>query len=242
MGTIAAALHDGKGVMRVAEINRPKPGPGDAIIRVGSAGICGSDLLNYGANATPETSPGGHEVAGEIIEVGHGVDTSWVGQRVAIDTIAHGRACAACWYCRIGQFRQCLNKAANEGGGFAEYIKRRTMGCYPLPDSLSWAEGALVEPLAVSVHAVRRGQMSGGETVVVLGAGNIGLTAVAAARALGAGKVFATARHEQQAAMAKRLGADDALPPEGPALQGGNRRGHRRPGSRHGHRDRRGPQ
>ena len=93
------------------------------------------------------------------------------------------------------------------------------MGCYALPDELSWEEGALVEPLAVSVQGLRMGRLSGGETVVVLGAGNIGLTAVAAARAMGAGKVFATARNEHQAALAKRLGADDALPPDGPALQ-----------------------
>ena len=122
----------------------------------------------------------------------------------------------------MGQFKQCLNKAYGDGagyGGFAEYITRRAAGCYPMPDNLSWEQGALVEPLAVSVHALRRGRISGGETVAVLGAGNIGLTAVAAARALGAGKIFVTARHEQQAAMAKRLGADYALPPEGTALK-----------------------
>jgi threonine dehydrogenase-like Zn-dependent dehydrogenase len=73
-------------------------------------------------------------------------------------------------------------------------------------------EGALVEPLAVSVNAVRRGQMQGGETVVVLGAGNIGLTTVAAARALGAGKILVTARHPLQTDMSKRLGADAVLP------------------------------
>ena len=219
MPTMTAALHDGKGTMRISEIEKPEPGPGDAIVRVRSVGICGSDLLNYGANTKPETWPGGHEVAGEIVEVGEGVDPSRIGERVAIDTIAHGRACTRCWYCRMGQFRECTDKAPEEGGGFAQYMKRRAAGCYSLSDSLSWEEGALVEPLAVSVHGVRRGQMSGGETVAVLGAGNIGLAAVAAARAMGAGKVLATARHEQQAAMAKRLGADDALPPEGPALQ-----------------------
>ena len=122
----------------------------------------------------------------------------------------------------MGQFRQCLDKLFGEGvgnGGFAEYIVRRADGCYQLPDALSWEEGALVEPLAVSVHGIRRGSMSGDETVAVLGAGTIGLTAVAAARAMGAGKIFATARHEQQVAMAKRLGADDALPPDGPAFK-----------------------
>ena len=214
-----AALHDGKGAMQIDQIERPVAGPGEAVMRVGAAGVCGSDLLNYGANSTPETLPGGHEVAGEIVEVGEGVDQSRVGEWVAIEAIGQGRACTRCWYCRMGQFRQCVNKDPAVGGGFAQYIKRRAAGCYPLPEGLSWEEGALVEPLAVSVHGVRRGRMMGGETVAVLGSGNIGLTAVAAARALGAGKVFVTARHKHQAAMAKRLGADEALPPEGPALQ-----------------------
>lgn len=218
MPKMTAALHDGKGQMHISEIPTPAPGPGDAIVRVRQAGICGSDLLNYGINQTPESAPGGHEVAGEIVEVGPGVDPSRVGQRVAIDTIGEGRACGECWYCRQGQARQCRSKSENEGGGFAELMKRRASGCYEMAESLSWEEGALVEPLAVSIHGVRRGGMSGGETVVVLGSGTIGLTAVAAARALGAGKVFATARHEHQAVLAKRLGADDALPPDGPAL------------------------
>ena len=219
METMVAALHDGKGAMHIDQIEKPVAGPGEAVIRVRAVGVCGSDLLNYGANSTPETLPGGHEVAGEIVEVGEGVEMSRVGERVAIEALGQGRACARCWYCRMGQFIQCVNMAPAEGGGFAQYIKRRAAGCYPLPEDLSWEEGALVEPLAVSVHGVRRGQLSGGETVAVLGSGNIGLTAVAAARALGAGKVFVTARHEHQAAMAKRLGADEVLPPEGSALQ-----------------------
>ena len=183
-----------------------------------AVGICGSDLQMNAHKTEPDAVPAGHEVAGEIAEVGEGVDPSLRGRRVTVENIGQGLACTQCWYCRIGQFIQCQNKGANEGGGFAEYMKRRAIGCYPLPDTLSWEEGALVEPLAVSVHGVRRGRLKGAETVVVLGAGNIGLTAVAAARALGAGKVLVTARHPHQADMAKRLGADDALAPDGPAL------------------------
>lgn len=219
MATMKAAMYDGKGTMQLSEIEKPTPEPGDVIVRVRAAGICGSDLLMNADKTEPDALPTGHEVAGDIVEVGEGVNPSRIGQRVAIETIGQGRACTACWYCRAGQYRLCIDKTSGEGGGFAEYIRRRDIGCYPLTDGLSWEDGALVEPLAVSVHAIRRGQMSGGETVVVLGAGNIGLTAVVAARALGAGKVFVTARHEQQAAMAKKLGADEALPPDGPALQ-----------------------
>ena len=219
MGTMMGALYDGKDTFHVTEMEKPKPGPGDAVVRPRGVGICGSDLLNYADKTEPETTPAGHEVAGEIVEVGEGVDASRVGERVAIDSVAHGRACTSCWYCRMGQYNHCPNRDEMRGGGFAEYMVRRAAGCYRLPENVSWEEGALVEPLAVSVHGARLGQLTGGETVVVLGAGNIGLTAVAAARALGAGKVFATARHEHQAALAKRLGADDAFPPDGPALQ-----------------------
>lgn len=219
MATMKAAMYDGKDTMQLFEIEKPTPEPGDVIVRVRAAGICGSDLLINADKTEPDALPTGHEVAGDIVEVSKGVDPSRIGQRVAIETIGQGRACTTCWYCRAGQYRLCIDKTSGEGGGFAEYIRRRDIGCYSLTDDLSWEDGALVEPLAVSVHAIRRGQMSGGETVVVLGAGNIGLTTVVAARALGAGKVFVTARHEQQAAMAKMLGADEALPPDGPALQ-----------------------
>ena len=222
MATMIAGLHDGKGSVQVSEVERPAPGPRDALVRIRACGICGSDLLLNLEKKTPDVTPSGHEVAGEIVEVGEDVDPARVGQRVAIDTLGHGKACNRCYYCRMGQFRQCLNKLYGEGvgnGGFAEYIMRRADGCYRLPDDLSWEEGALVEPLAVSIHAVRRGLMSGDETVAVLGSGTIGLTAVAAARAMGAGRILATARHEQQASMAKRLGADEAFPPDGPAFK-----------------------
>ena len=219
MATMMAALFDGKDTMQVTDIEKPEPGPRDAVIRTRGVGICGSDLLVNSKKTEPDTMPAGHEVAGEIVEVGEDVDASRVGERVAVDTVAQGQACAQCWYCRMGQFLYCTNRSGPRGKGFAEYMVCYAAGCYALPDELSWEEGALVEPLAVSVQGLRMGRLSGGETVVVLGTGNIGLTAVAAARAMGAGKVFATARHEHQAALAKRLGADDALPPDGPALQ-----------------------
>ena len=219
MATMKAAFFDGHSSMMLADIAAPEPGADDVIIRVRATGICGSDLLMNIDKTEPDQIPFGHEVAGEIVEVGPGVEASLVGQRVAVETIGHGLACASCWYCRQGQFRQCLNKRPNEGGGFAQYMKRRAIGCYPLPEGMSWEDGALVEPLAVSVHGVRRGAMQGGETVAVLGTGNIGLTAIAAARALGAGKIFATARHAQQVEMAKALGADEVVSSEGVELQ-----------------------
>ena len=218
MTTMKAALFDGKGTMELAEVAKPEPGPGDAIVRIRASGVCGSDLQMNADKTEPDQQPAGHEVAGEVVEVGEGVERSMIGTRVAIETIGHGRACGGCYYCRIGQYKQCLDMVPVEGGGFAEFIKRKAMGCYTLADNLSWEEGALVEPFAVAIHGVRRGLLIGGETVLVLGAGNIGLTTIAAARALGAGTIFATARHEQQATMAKRFGADEVFQPDDPAL------------------------
>ena len=213
MATMKAGLYDGER-MKLADVSRPELGQGDVMARVRCTGICGSDLLFYARNTTPDKIHVGHEIAGEVVEVGEGVDASLIGQRVAIENIGQGLACGSCWYCRSGQFVQCTDLDSPRGGGYAELISRRAGGCYPLPDSVSWEAAGLVEPFAVSVHGVRRGQLAGGETVLVLGAGTIGLTCVAAARAMGAGKVLVTARHPHQAEMALSLGADEALPSE----------------------------
>ena len=219
MPSMLAALYDGISSMEVREIQQPSVGPDDALIQVRSEGICGSDLNLLRKLTEPETLPAGHETAGEVVEVGANVDSTLVGKRVAAEVVGHGRACLVCYYCRIGEYRNCIDKSDDyPGGGFAEYVVRKAVACYPLDTSLTWKDGALVEPLAVSIHAMRRSSLKGGETVVVLGAGNIGLTTIAAARAMGAGTIIATARHPHQSQMARRLGADIALHPDDPEL------------------------
>ena len=213
MPRMLAALYDGANTVELKRIERLAPGPGDALVKVRAEGICGSDLNQYRKLTEPETLPAGHETAGEIVEVGEGVDPARIGQRVAVEVVGHGKACLTCWYCRQGHYRNCTDKGEYGGGGFAEYVTRNAVACYPLVDSMTWEEGALVEPLAVSIRGMRRGALMAGDTVVVLGAGNIGLTAIAAARVLGAGKIIATARHAHQAGLAMRLGADVVLDP-----------------------------
>lgn len=214
-----AAFYDGNGNMEVRDYPDPVAGPGEAVVRVRASGICGSDLNMNRAKTQADEAPAGHEVAGEVVEVGDGVDRSLVGQRVAVEVLGSGRACGTCWFCRTGQYTHCADKAPVDGGGFAEYVSRKVGGCYPLDEAMTWFEGALVEPLAVSVHGARMGELRGGDTVAILGAGNIGLTAVTAARQLGAGKIFVTARHKQQAEMALGLGADATASPEGDELE-----------------------
>jgi threonine dehydrogenase-like Zn-dependent dehydrogenase len=219
MGIMKAALYNGE-EMQIAEIRRPESARDAVIVRVRAAGICGTDLNHFRSVDTLQQRPSGHEVAGEIVEIGPGVEDWSVGDRVALDTICQGRGCGKCKYCLAGQYFHCLRpERSYGGGGYAEYIQRKALGCHRLPDALTWAEGALVEPLAVSVHGLRKGRLRGGENVVVLGAGTIGLTAVAAARALGANQVFATARHPHQAAMALKLGASAVLDPEDEGLK-----------------------
>jgi threonine dehydrogenase-like Zn-dependent dehydrogenase len=161
--------------------------------------------------------PDGHEVAGEVISLPPGyAGPARVGDLVAVDTVCLGVACGACAVCQSGQPFHCPFRAGApaRGGGFAELIARRPAGLFPLPAGLTAEQGALVEPLAVGVHAVRWARMQAGASVVVIGAGTIGLMTLMAARALGAGAVHVVARHEHQAALASALGATSVLPDE----------------------------
>jgi threonine dehydrogenase-like Zn-dependent dehydrogenase len=225
--------------VQIEDFPIPQLEPGTALVRVRAAGICGSDLHPYRREARPEEFPSGHEVAGEVVAIAppaeHGsapirvhprasaVPTSpvQVGDRVALDTICLGRACGACEWCRQGLPFHCQQKRRGPdwSGSFGEYLKRDVRGLFPLSPAMTWEEGALVEPLAVAVHAVRLAQLQPGESVAILGAGTIGLTCLLAARGLGAGDVFVLARYPHQAALARELGATQVLdgPPEAAA-------------------------
>ena len=220
-----AAFYNGIGEMEVNDYPIPDIEDGEVLIDIKATGICGSDLNMNKAKTEADDVPAGHEITGVIVETGTGVSKEVIGQRVAVEVLGSGRACLQCWYCRQGQYIHCPsstketrtnNREDYKSGGFSEFITRKITGCYPILDSMSWSEGALVEPLAVSVHGLRIGQIKGGDNVAILGAGTIGLTAVAAAKKLGAGKIFVTAKHPQQAEMAKKLGADyTAAPSDG---------------------------
>ena len=97
MATMTAAFFDGAGKMELKEHPRPTAGPSDAVIRVRATGICGSDLQMNVDKDAPDLDPAGHEVAGEVVEVGDGVDSAMIGTRVAVEIIGHGRACTTCW-------------------------------------------------------------------------------------------------------------------------------------------------
>ncbi len=203
-----AALDDGTGRYELHEIDMPAMFEGAALIKVRQTGICGSDLHMTDAREDAQTIPSGHEVAGEVVEVPSGETELRVGDRVALETIGAGRSCMRCRYCKSGQYRHCLNLAPDTGGGFAEYMTRTPNGLFKLPDSLDWTDGALVEPMAVSVHALRYVEMKPGDVIGVTGSATIGLSAIGAAHSFGAKKVIASAKYPHQAEAAKKMGAD----------------------------------
>ena len=200
------ALCTRPGTFELREIDDPSPGSGEVVVRVRSCGICGSDLHYFnGAFRLPSVCPG-HEISGEVAAVGPNV-AARVGERVAMEPRS---VCRECWCCRTGNFQICadarfLGDAYH--GGFAEYVRIPEYALVPVPSAVGFDVAALAEPLAVAVHAVRVAQVALGDRVAVLGAGTIGLLAVAAAKAAGAGEVWCTARHPQQRTAAESLGA-----------------------------------
>jgi len=190
----------------VRDIEPPRPAAGEALLRVCACGICGSDLHYFhGSFAPPKVCPG-HEISAEVVETTGGGGLR-VGDRVAVEPLV---VCRECAYCRSGNYQLCPSfrvAGQTRPGGFAEYITMPEYALYRLPENVDARVGALTEPLAVGVHAVRIAAVQLGETVLVFGAGTIGLLAIAAARAAGAGEVWATARHPHQEIAARAMGA-----------------------------------
>jgi len=210
----------GPGDLLVEEVERPRPGPGEVVVRVRHCGICGSDLHWYhGQMIVPTVCPG-HEIAGEVADVGAGVTALRAGDSVALEGIV---SCGTCRYCAAGAYHHCPTigiVGMTVPGGFADYVKMPARHCFPVPAGVDFATAALSEPLGVAVHGVRVAGLAIGERVLVLGAGTIGLMAVVAARAGGAGEIVVTARRPQQRAAALALGADRVIDDaDGPALQ-----------------------
>ena len=192
----------------------PTPSAGEVIIKVCRCGICGTDLsMSDGSGQTFEAeSIIGHEFAGEVVEVGPGVDELKVGDPVAAMPFT---GCGHCATCLAGRPNFCA-QFRGMPGAFAEYTTTAERVAIKLPKTLSLADGALVEPLAVSLHGVALAGMKPGDKVLVIGAGPIGLGAVFWARQLGAGAVAVTAASRQRESLAMQMGASAFVLPERP--------------------------
>jgi len=198
----------------VDEVPRPDPGPGEVLVAVRSCGICGSDLhWWHGEMPAPNVCPG-HEIAGVVAAAGRGVTSVREGDRVALEGMA---SCGTCRACLAGDYNVCPRVGflgMTVPGGFADYVALPARHCFPIAPGVDFPTAALSEPLAVAVHGVRIAGLRIGQRVAVLGAGTIGLMAVVAARAGGAGEVIVTARRPQQKAAALALGADRVVDPD----------------------------
>jgi 2-desacetyl-2-hydroxyethyl bacteriochlorophyllide A dehydrogenase len=206
-----AAIYTGLQQIGIQEVERAAPLPGYVMLDTKQTGICGSDLHSYfGHWGQSPTSAPGHETCGIIVELGEGVTEFQLGDKVTIECFSH---CGRCLYCRKGYYNHCSNRGGvyNPHGGFAEYTTAHTSGVFKIPDSMSFEEGALVEPLAVSYRAVVQGGATPRDRVAVIGGGTIGQYCLAAAEAIGVRETLITVKYDQQAQLAKDLGADHVV-------------------------------
>ncbi|MEX2238382.1 MAG: alcohol dehydrogenase catalytic domain-containing protein [Dehalococcoidia bacterium] len=209
----SVALCTSPGVMTLETREIGEPASGSVLLRVRNCGICGSDLHFYrGEFPIPPDMPMGHEIAGEVAAIGEGVAAFSVGDRVAVEPVL---VCRECAYCTSGERQLCPQRVllgTGVAGGLQEYLEVPPYSLHKLPDSVPFHIGALVEPVAVCVHGFRIVDLKPREHVAILGAGTIGLIAVAVAREMGAASIAITARHSHQAEAARALGADAVFP------------------------------
>jgi L-iditol 2-dehydrogenase len=203
--------------LRLEDINNPKIRSDQVLVRVRSVGICGSDIHYYekgriGSFVVKEPLILGHECAGEISKVGDDVKNFKIGDRVAIEP---GFACGKCLYCRKGMYNLCDNMrfyaTPPVNGAFCEYVAADAGFVYKIPDSMTFEEGSLIEPLSVGIHAARLGKVSIGKTVAILGAGPVGLCILQAVIVGGASQVIMTDIRDHLLRCAKQLGAAEAI-------------------------------
>jgi L-iditol 2-dehydrogenase len=228
-----AALLTGPQHIEIAEVADPEPGPTEVLVRIRSVGVCRSDAHYYTDGRIGDTLVQyphilGHEPAGEVLAVGSEVRSVRPGERVAIEPAV---SCGECEYCLSGRQNICPNvrflATPPYQGVFCELAAVPAHALIPMPDSVSFDEAALAEPLAIGLHAIRLAQLMVGESVGIFGAGSIGLCVLLAARAAGAGRIVVTDPIEYRRRKALTLGADTAVDPTSAdareAIAGGTR-------------------
>ena len=207
------AMYYNNNDVRLEEMPRPKVGPGEILVQILASGICGSDVMEwYRIRKAPLVL--GHEIAGDVVEVGRGVERFQVGMRV---TVSHHVPCNACRYCLAGNHCVCepLHTTNFDPGGFAEFVRAPAVnverGTFILPDELTYEEGTFVEPLGCVVRGLRQARLRPGQSVLILGSGISGLLQLMTARALGAGRIITTDINDYRLERALEFGAEAAL-------------------------------
>ena len=218
----AIVYHDNRDI-RLEEVPEPVPGPGEVKLRITGTSICATDIEEWQfgplwmQHGSPNALTGrqtplviGHETAGQVAELGEGVDNVAIGDRVAVNTVL---TCGTCFWCVRGQQAVCPNMAVAgfmADGGLAEFMVWPADHLVPMPDNISDAEGPLLEPATVAVHGVRRSGVRPGDRVAVIGCGTVGLLTLQAFKAAGA-HVIAVDVREQSLDLARELGADEVV-------------------------------
>lgn len=219
----AFVLHGAKDI-RKEHVAMPEPGPGEVLVAVRAAGICGSDLHYYAHGRCGNFIPTrpfilGHEFAGDVVAHGEGVvDGPAIGTRVAVDP---SRACGQCKQCRQGRYNLCpkmvyygsASVVPPSNGCYAEFVTAPARNCWPLPDGFEYAWGALLEPMSVAMHAVMRSGGVGGKSVLITGGGTIGQMILLVAVAFGASKVVVSDIKSFARDFAEKHGAAGTLDP-----------------------------
>ena len=203
--------------MRIEEIEIPKISSNEVLIKMKRVGICGSDVHFYlhgriASFIVKNPLILGHECSGEIVEIGHDVSNLKPGQKVVIEP---GFVCGKCFYCRLGRYNLCKDVkfygAPPFHGAFAEYVTAPEQNVYPIPENMSYEEGAMIEPLAVGMMAAKMGKVSVNDAVAVLGAGPIGQMILQAAKVHGAPEIYVTDVIGYRLEYARKYGASEVI-------------------------------
>lgn len=216
-GTMKTAVMTALKTVELQEWAIPVPKDNEVLVKIEYVGICGSDLHYFEAGRIGDFVVNGplvlgHEAAGTVVEVGANVKHLQVGDRVALEP---GKTCGQCEFCKSGKYNLCKDviffATPPVDGVFQEYVAHEAALCFKLPDHVSTEEGALIEPLAVGMHAASQGDAKLGQTAVVTGTGCIGLVTLLALKARGVSKVIVVDIMEKRLEKAKELGADEVI-------------------------------
>jgi len=209
-----AAVLRGKSDVRLEEWPTPVIGPGELLLQTLACGVCGTDIHKAAHASVKIPAVLGHEVCGRVVQVGAGVTRFKEGDRIAL---THHTPCFSCHYCRKGNYTMCRTwKSSNlDPGGFAEFIRvpapQAEHNSFLVPDFLSDAAACHLEPLACIVRGLNRAPIHVGDTMLIIGAGPIGLLHLQAARANMVGTTIVADISPYRLAQAKRFGADHII-------------------------------
>ena len=207
--------------LTITDMPQPKVGDHDVFVQIKACGICGSDIHGFDGSSGRRVPPliMGHEAAGVVTDTGSAVTQVKEGDRVTFDSMV---SCGNCYFCGRNEMNLCENRRVlgvscedyRQHGCFAEYAVVPEHIIYPMPDNLPFEHAAMIEPVSVAVHAVKRTPISKGDTAAVIGAGMIGLLVVQALKAAGCSKVIAVDLADEKLKLAQELGADSGINPE----------------------------